>query len=101
MKNMVHRNIVLILIFLKNTFPFFTALPIGDPVSMASTSGVNIGTGLDNQRHMPVELEAQDSISNHCNRKQLSITNYIPKKMSVDTQKKLDHSFLKLFTKDL
>jgi len=75
-------------------------------MSMASTSGVNISTGLDNQRNIPVEVEAQDrnssiSIPNPCKRKQLAITNYVPKKMSVDTQKKLDHSLLKLFTKDL
>ena len=75
-------------------------------MSMVSTSGVNNGTGLDNQRNIPIEPEAQDrnsivSIPNPIKRKQLAITNYIPKKMSVDTQKKLDHSFLKLFTKDL
>eukprot|EP00102_Acyrthosiphon_pisum_P013340 XP_008182878.1 PREDICTED: uncharacterized protein LOC103309376 [Acyrthosiphon pisum] len=58
---------------------------IDDPMSMASTSGVNTGTGLDNQRNIPIEPEAQDrnsivSIPNPLKRKQLAITNYIPKK---------------------
>jgi len=75
-------------------------------MSMASTSGINTGTGLDNQRNIPIELEAQDrksivSIPNPLKRKPLAITNYIPKKMSVDRQKKLDYSFFKLFTKHL
>lgn len=34
-------------------------------------------------------------------RKQLAITNYIPKKISVDSQKKIDNALIKLFTKDL
>lgn len=39
--------------------------------------------------------------TNPFKRKQLAITNFIPKKMSVDGQKKIDNSFIKLFTKDL
>lgn len=39
--------------------------------------------------------------TNPLKRKQLAITNYIPKKISIDGQKKIDNALIKLFTKDL
>lgn len=45
-----------------------------------------------------VENELPILKTNPFKRKQLAITNYIPKKMSVDGQKKIDNAFIKLFT---
>ncbi|XP_022162110.1 zinc finger BED domain-containing protein 4-like [Myzus persicae] len=48
-----------------------------------------------------VENEIPILKTNPFKRKQLAITNFIPKKISVDSQKKIDNAFIQLFTKDL
>lgn len=78
--------------------------------SEASTSSTQLITvGLETNDNLDTSVDKAPSVVptpqstnkiQSVKRKQTSIVSYIPKKISVDSQKKLDYSLLKLFTKD-
>lgn len=55
----------------------------------------------DNNSQTTVINETPILKTNLLKRKQLAISNYIPEKISVNGQKKIDNALMKLFTKDL
>lgn len=76
--------------------------PCQIPVDQLPTTSFNVQTpiltALDQNPTSSTSI--QNPISNIRKRKQINISEYVPRKMTIDTQKKIDNALLKMMTKD-